>query len=83
VLVRGEMKRLVASGSGQVATITFGPGRGDTARRGRLLPSRLLRRLHSVHQCAQSRVHLGRRQVHAVTMSGKDPLESVLTKPSK
>ena len=39
--------------------------------------------LHPVHQCAQSRAHLGRRQVYAVTMSGKDPLESVLTKPPK
>src|SRR5271156_3212666 len=37
--------------------------------------------LHPVHQCPESRAHLGRRQVHTVTMSGKDPLELVLSQP--
>ena len=39
--------------------------------------------LHPVHQCPESRAHLGRRQVRTVTVSGKDPFESVLSKPPK
>ena len=30
--------------------------------------------LHAVHQCLESRAHLGRGQVYAVAVSGKDPL---------
>lgn len=39
--------------------------------------------LHPIHQCPESRVHLGRRHVHAVTMSGEEPLESILCKSPK